>query len=144
MAGAPGAAFVVASLLELQDAPIDVCNFYHGELGGFGIFTEQGVPLKAYQALRAFQGLVRTPRRVETRGAVAGKLAFVAGLSTDEREATMLMSNFADGWKELEWSTRPGGGYAPIGLQEFAKPYSSADLYIVFFGCANTRRSIGS
>ena len=58
MAGAPGAAFVAASLLELQDAPIDVCNFFHGELGGFGIFTEQGVPLKAYQALRAFQSLV--------------------------------------------------------------------------------------
>jgi xylan 1,4-beta-xylosidase len=110
MAGAPGAAFVTVALLELQDAPIDVCNFYHGELGAFGIFTEQGVPLKAYQALRAFQGLLVTPRRVETRGAVAGKLAFAAGLSINSREAAILVSNFADprseiilNWKGFHW-----------------------------------------
>ena len=118
MAGAPGAAFVAASLLELQDAPVDVCNFFHGELGGFGLFNEQGVPLKAYQALRAFQGLMETPRRVETRGAVAGKLACAAGLSTDGREATILVSNFADprseivlNWKGFAWT---GGVTAEI------------------------------
>lgn len=111
MAGAPGASFIVASLLELEDAPIDVCNFYHGELGGFGIFTEQGVPLKSYQALRAFHGLMETPRRVATRGSIAGKLAFAAGLSTDGREATMLVSNFSDprpeivlNWKGFAWT----------------------------------------
>ena len=59
--GAQGAAFVAAALLELQDAPVDVCNFFHGELGGFGIFTEQGVPLKAYQALRAVPRTRRDP-----------------------------------------------------------------------------------
>lgn len=111
MAGAEGAAFITTSLLELQDAPIDVCNFYHGELGQFGIFTEQGVPQKAYQALRAFQALVETPRRVETRGAVSGKLGFAAGLSTDGRTATLLVSNFTDprsdflvDWKGLDWT----------------------------------------
>jgi len=118
MAGAPGAAFIAAALLELQDAPVDVCNFFHGELGGFGIFTEQGVPQKAYQALRAFHGLMETPRRVETRGAVAGQLAFAAGLSPDGREATMLVSNFADprpdfvvNWKGFAWT---GGVTAEI------------------------------
>ncbi len=112
MAGAKGAAFVAASLLELQDAPIDVCNFYHGELGGFGIFTEQGVPLKAYQALRAFRGLVETPHRVETHGGVPGKLAFAAGLSEDGRYATMLVSNFSDPRSEivLNWN-----GFAETG-----------------------------
>jgi len=34
MSGAPGAAFVATTLLELQDAPVNVCNFFHGELGG--------------------------------------------------------------------------------------------------------------
>ncbi len=118
MAGAPGAVFVTVALLELQDAPIEVCNFYHGELGGFGIFTEQGVPLKAYQALRAFQGLLVTPRRVETRGAVAGKLAFAAGLSTNGPGAGILVSNFADprsnivlNWRGLHWT---GGVTAEI------------------------------
>ena len=130
MAGAPGAAFVAAALVELQDAPVDVCNFYHGELGGFGIFTEQGVPLKAYQALRAFQSLVETPRRVETRGAVTGKLAFAAGLSTDGREATLLVSNFADprseivlNWKGFAWT---GGVTAEIRTVDAASDFSNA------------------
>jgi xylan 1,4-beta-xylosidase len=118
MAGAPGAAFVAAALLELQDAPVNVCNFFHGELGGFGIFTEHGVPLKVYQAFRAFQGLRETPQRVETRGGVPGKIAFSAGLSPDGREATLLVSNFADprtnivlNWKSFAWT---GGVIAEI------------------------------
>jgi hypothetical protein len=130
MAGAPGASFIVASLLELQDAPIDVCNFYHGELGGFGIFTEQGVPQKSYQALRAFQGLVETPRRVKTSGAVAGKLAFAAGLSQDGREATLLVGNFSDprseivlNWKGFAW---PGGVTAEIHTIDAENDFSNA------------------
>jgi hypothetical protein len=120
MAGPSGAAFIVASLLELQDVPVDVCNFFHGELGGFGIFTEQGVPLKAYQALHAFKGLVDTPRRVETSGAVSGKLALAAGVSADGREASILVSNFGDErsefvikWKDFAWT---GGVKAEIHL----------------------------
>ncbi len=129
MAGAPGAAFIAASLIELQDAPVDVCNFFHGELGGFGIFTEQGVPQKAWQALRAFQSLMGTPRRVETKGAVAGRLAFTAGLSADGREATLLVSNFAGpheefvlSWKDFAWT---GGVTAEIRTINSESDFSS-------------------
>ena len=129
MSGAPGAAFVAAALLELQDVPVNVCNFFHGELGGFGIFTEQGVPLKVYQAFRAFQGLMGTPRRVETRGAVAGKVAFAAGLSADSREATLLVSNFADphsevvlNWKSFAWT---GGVTAEIRTVDGASDFTT-------------------
>ncbi len=132
MAGALGAAFISTSLLELQDAPVDICNFFHGELGAFGIFTEQGRPLKAYQALRAFQGLVENPRRVETRGAVPGKLAFTAGLSMDGREATMLVSNFADprsdiilNWKAFAWT---GGVTAEIHFVDAAREFSDVRI----------------
>jgi hypothetical protein len=118
MSGAPGAAFAAAALLELQDAPVDVANFFHGELGGFGLFSEQGGPRKVWQALRAFQRLVETPRRVESLGAASGKLALAAGLSGDGREATVLISNFADAsgefdldWKGFEWT---GGVTAEI------------------------------
>lgn len=118
MAGAPGAAFVTAALLELQDPPVNICNFYHGELGAFGIFSEQGVPSKVYQALRAFHGLMETPRRVETSGAVPGKIAFAAGVSNDGREASLLVSNFAGprsefdvDWKSFDWT---GGVTAEI------------------------------
>jgi len=128
MSGAPGAAFVATSLLELQNAPVDVCNFYHGELGGFGIFTEQGVPRKVYQALRAFQGLVETPRRVEIHGALTGKLACAAGLSADGREASVLVSNFADTrseitlqWKGFAWT---GGVTAEIRMVDAGNDFS--------------------
>ncbi len=130
MAGPAGAAFIATALTELEDAPLDVGNFFHGELGGFGIFTEQGVPLKSYQGLRAFQSLVETPRRVETRGAVAGKLAFAAGLSGDGREATMLVSNFADprhefvlDWKGFAWT---GGTTAEIRIIDADNDFSTA------------------
>ena len=135
MAGPPGAAFVAATLLELQDAPVDVCNFFHGELGGFGIFNEQGVPLKAYQALHAFQSLVETPQRVETHGAAAGKLAIVAGLSIDEREATMLLSNYSDNrtnielmWKGFNWT---GGVTAEIRTIDVANDFSDVRTEVV-------------
>ncbi len=130
MAGARGAAFVAASLLELQDTPIDVCNFYHGELGGFGIFTEQGVPQKTYQALLAFRGLVKTPIRAETLGAVPGKLAFVAGVSEDGCDATMLVSNFTDPRSEivLSWQgfAQSGGVILEIRTVDAESDFSNA------------------
>src|SRR6185369_12846126 len=54
MAGPAGGAFIVAALLEVLDAPVNACNLFHGELGGFGLFSDQGVPQKSYYALRAF------------------------------------------------------------------------------------------
>jgi len=132
MAGAAGASFIVSALLELQDAPVDICNFYHGELGGFGIFTEQGVPLKSYQALRAFRGLVDTPRRVETHGKIAGKLAFSAGLSPDGREASLLVSNFAEPqtefdlhWKSFAWT---GGVTAEIRVIDATSDFAKVQI----------------
>jgi hypothetical protein len=111
MSGDAGAAFLLTSLLELQDAPVDVGNFFHGEVGGFGLFSEQGVPQPAYRAFRAFQELAQHPRRVATRGAAPGKSAFAAGLSADGREAIMLVSKFSTAesdfalqWKGFAWT----------------------------------------
>ncbi len=127
MAGAPGAAFIATSLIELQESPLDMGNFFHGELGGFGIFNEQGVPQKAWQAFRAFQALVETPRRVEAAGGVPGKLGFAAGLSGNGREATVLVSNYADSrenfvlnWKGFAWT---GGVTAEIHTVSAGRDY---------------------
>jgi hypothetical protein len=95
MAGAAGGVFLVTALLELQEAPVDVCNLFHGELGGFGLFNEHGVPGKNYHALRAFSTLLETPRRVEARGAIPGKVGVIAGLNTNSTAAAILLSNFA-------------------------------------------------
>jgi len=95
MGGAPGAAFIAAALIELQDAPLEMANLFHGELGGFGLFTEHGVPLKNYHALRAFRLLLDTPQRIEVKGEVAGRIAVAAGLNSDGSSATIVVSNFS-------------------------------------------------
>ncbi|HSH15846.1 MAG TPA: hypothetical protein VLD18_07420, partial [Verrucomicrobiae bacterium] len=101
MAGAPGAAFIASALIELQDAPLDVANLFHGELGAFGLFNEFGVPQKNYHALRAFRGLLDTPHRVEASGGVPGQLAIAAGLKADRTEGRVLISNFNHPESEL-------------------------------------------
>ncbi len=95
MGGAAGGAFLAAALIELQDAPLDVGNLFHAEVGGFGVFTENGVPMRNYHALRAFADLMKTPRRAATSGGVAGKLALAAGLDAEGSRAQVLISNFA-------------------------------------------------
>lgn len=119
MAGAKGAAFIATSLVELQDAPVDVCNLFHGELGIFGIFNEHGVPQKSYQALRAFRYLLDTPQRVESSGGVAGKLAVIAGVSSKGSDGTILLSNFADprSGLALGWKGFPGSGNLTVEVR---------------------------
>ncbi len=63
-AGPEGAAFVVATLLRLQDAPLDAANFYSTDNQPFGLFTLHGAPKKTFHAFRAFRRLLETPRRV--------------------------------------------------------------------------------
>ncbi len=146
MAGAPGAAFVAAALMELQDAPVDICNFFHGETGSFGIFTEQGVPLKVYQAFRAFHGLMETPVRVRTLGAVAGKIAFAGGLAADGREATLLVSNFAHtcteialDWKGFNWI---GGVGAEIRIIDATHGFSEVKIRPIRDGLPGLRLAL--
>jgi hypothetical protein len=101
MSGLGGAVFIATTLLELQDAPVDVGNLFHGELGSFGLFNEFGVPLKNYHAMRAFAALLETPRRVKAYGAVPGRLAVDAGIHTNETAATVLISNFAEARSDM-------------------------------------------
>ena len=87
MWGDAGAAFILCALTELQDAPVDMCNLFHGELGGFGLFNEFGVAQKNYHALNAFAEIANRPR-FEVRGAIPGQLAVAASNSR------ILISNF--------------------------------------------------
>lgn len=109
MAGPLGGAFVVAALLELQDAPVTVCNFYHGETGLFGLFTEVGAPQRNYYALLAFAQWLQTPCRVQVRGLIPDKLVVGAGLNGDRTRAGVLVANLAGpetvrlSWKHLPW-----------------------------------------
>lgn len=101
MAGAPGAAFITSALIELQDAPLDVANLFHGELGAFGLFNEFGVPQKNFFALKAFRGLLDAPHRVKATGGIPGQLAVTAGLNATKTEARVLISNFSHSQAEV-------------------------------------------
>ena len=105
MAGTAGAAFILSALIELQDAPVDVCNLFHGELGGFGLFNEHGVPSDNYHALRAWNELTRSYRRVVLQGSVVGKLDAIAAVNPDSTEAVLLITNV--GLQNEEVSIKP-------------------------------------
>jgi len=119
MSGAAGAAFVAAALLELQDAPVNIANFFHGELGGFGLFTEHGVPTRIYDAMMAFRRLLETPRRVEVRGGDSGRLAVVAGVDATNRRAAVLVSSLGHPASEFRFELLrlPWRGASTVEIQ---------------------------
>jgi xylan 1,4-beta-xylosidase len=94
MSGPRGAAFAATALMLLQDTPLDVCNFYTGEIQGFGLFNLHGMPQKNYYAFKAFRQLLNTPLRVATPESGPGRLTFCAGLGSDAKSAALLASNF--------------------------------------------------
>ncbi len=91
MAGMPGAAFIVGSLIRFHDAPLDMANLFHGETGPFGLFDGNGVPAKNFYAIRAFRELLKTPVRIVTP--TAADFIVGAGLSEARDSAAVLLSN---------------------------------------------------
>jgi hypothetical protein len=96
MAGPAGGAFIVRALLAMQDAAIDVGQLFHGEIGGFGLFSENGVPQKNYHAIRAFRALMDTPRRVKT-GSTSANITYACGLNAAGTEIGILICNAGPG-----------------------------------------------
>ena len=92
--GPKGAAFAAWALLSLQDAPVDMANFYTAEIQMFGMFNFNGVPQKTFYAFSAFRALLDTPQRVQTPPCQAGQVAACAGLNAEGMQAAVLLSNF--------------------------------------------------
>jgi hypothetical protein len=107
-----GAAFVASALLELQDAPIDMANFYTGDNGCWGLFNVYGVPKKTYHAFRAFKALADHPDRRAVEGGEPGELSAAAGMTADGRELALVVSNYRsnDGRMELSVEHLPWTG----------------------------------
>lgn len=111
MAGAGGAAFIVSSLIALQDAPVDVAALFHGELGAFGLFDEYGVPTPNYYGVLASSRLLQTPLLLQTRSPVPETLTVAAGANAEGTKVTVIVSNHASQesrlrlkLKSLPWS----------------------------------------
>ena len=62
LASEEGAAFVAASLISLQDAPVDAANYFTAEAPGMGLFSPHGRPARAFGAFLAFKELVGLKR----------------------------------------------------------------------------------
>lgn len=115
MRGPKGAAFAAWALISLQDAPVDMANFYTAEIQMFGMFNFNGVLQKTFYSFKAFRALLDTPRRVRTPACVAGQIAACAGFNSNSTQANILLSNFnLDGAppelmvQKLPWSGQTG------------------------------------
>ena len=95
LGGAPGAAYVASVLIGLQDSSVNLADYYQGTTGYWGgLFDEFAFPRKPYYTFNAFKFLLSTPDRVFTSGSDDQGFAVTAGLSKDNSEATVLISNF--------------------------------------------------
>ena len=92
-----GAGFVTSTLIELQDAPVDVATYYDGQpLALFcGLFDYYGVAQKTFYAMKAFRALLDYPARV--RAAVMPAGAGLHGLAAGDPatgNAAILLSTY--------------------------------------------------
>lgn len=89
-----GAAFALAALLKLQDAPVDVANFFHGEIGGFGLFDEFGGETDVSRAFKVFNETLRmTPARLRVAEENRGGIIVGASRNAKGTRATVLLAN---------------------------------------------------
>jgi hypothetical protein len=112
--GPQGAAFAAWALVSLQDAPVDMANFYTAEIQMFGMFDFNGVPQPTYHAFRAFSTLLDTPQRVPTPPGAAGQPAVWAGRDAVGTRAAILLSVFdpASGLPDLVIRGLPWPGWS--------------------------------
>jgi hypothetical protein len=120
--GPEGAAFVVASLIRLQDAPVDVANYFTAEAPGMGLFSQHGVPSKAFHAFRAFRAVTKL-RRLASKNDVPSGVTALAGVSADGTIAVVLLARHAgdDGTVPVDLRPAPWAGateYEVLGVDE--------------------------
>ncbi len=129
MAGPAGAAFTAAALMQLQDAPLDMANLFHGANGPFGLFNEHGVRQKTYFAVLAFNTLLRTPRRV-VASAPSNQLTMAAGINAAATEANVLISNpvLSPAVLRLVSSNLPWSGDARVTVRVVDDAYSFTEM----------------
>ncbi len=96
LGGSEGAAFTASVLIELQDAPVDVANYFNGGINSFGLFNEYGAPKKTYYALPAFRRLLDTPRRIAVEGDRPKGSSIAAGTDPEKDTVFILIANRKD------------------------------------------------
>jgi len=89
------AAFSANVLMQLQDAPLNVANYYTADDSPWSMFNEFGVPGKVFFAFKAFRRMLDTPNRVAVEGELgADEVSALAGVSDDRKSAAIMVSNY--------------------------------------------------
>jgi hypothetical protein len=104
-----GASFVAASLICLQDASVDVANYYDGQpITLFcGLFDYYGCPQKTYYAFKAFRRMLDYPQRAKSVAAEEnGTLYSLAAVDAKRKRAALLITNFGGNVGECELQMR--------------------------------------
>lgn len=92
-----GASFAAGSLILLQDADVDVANYYDGQPLALycGLFDYYGVPQKTYSAFKAFREVLDCKERVGAEATASdGNLYSLAAIDRASGEAAILISRF--------------------------------------------------
>ncbi len=93
--GAQGMLFCATVLMQLQDAPIHIANFYTGDtLPRWGLFDRYGFPCKAYAAFPAYHELFKLGQRVQAQSDLAAALV-LAGVAADGQSAALMVTSLA-------------------------------------------------
>ena len=90
-----GAAFCASLLIRMQDAPVEIMNYYDGQAMSWfcGLFDYYGVPQKTFYAFKAFREMLDYPERVSATCDLPGVDVLAAG-SADGKSGALLISNF--------------------------------------------------
>ncbi len=103
MGGVEGAAFSAYVLLSLQDAPINIANFYSGDVNPYGMFSGQaGGPKKVFYAFKAFRFLLNTPIVVSSADIVPGKTMVTVAKNQSNTEMNIMLVNFNNPGAEIK------------------------------------------
>jgi hypothetical protein len=94
--GPVGAAMAAACLVALQDAPMDMTNYYSSLNLNYGMFESLGIPKKPYFAFPAFNDLLTTcPDRLAVTGSDPDSgLAVLAGMARDGTSIGLYTANY--------------------------------------------------
>lgn len=117
-----GASFAAATLLLLQDLPVDVANYYDGQPTALfcGIFDYYGVPKKIYYAFKAFKQLYDMGQKVEIQDCQSEQGIYCcAGVKEDKSEAVIMISNFHDQNRVCSLDVRGLQGTGKYMVQEY-------------------------
>lgn len=104
--GAEGAAFAASAMLLLQDAPVNVANYFTADAQPIGLFDWHGVPRTVFHGLRAFKLLADAGNRLAVRGRVSEGLAVGAAVNRERTEVIMLVSRYAGPTGSLRFAVK--------------------------------------